>query len=145
MYRCRYPVLWVPNDVPLSKGVSDVQDFVPLFRKGSLIPSVLDVEADLIELEREAREEVDRILARSRQAAEQLLLKTRKELPHIEEAERQELIVSLTTSAEDLLLDRERELTELRERIATKRKQALDRILARIIPGWERPDANNRK
>ena len=127
----------------MPKGTHTVQDYVSPYRKGSLIPSILSVESDLIERERNVREDSERIVDEARQDAYKLIRKTKKELPRVEEKERQELIAALTTSAENLLLDRERELLELRERIARNRKQALNHIIAHIIPGWKNRDTKN--
>jgi len=109
----------------------------PIFRKGSLIPPVLDLEADLIEQEQEARAYAERIVSEARRDAEQRIVDTRKQLPHIEASEREKLAASLSSSTESMYESHDSEIRELETGIERNHRRALDFIIHRLIPDWD--------
>jgi hypothetical protein len=109
----------------------------PIFRKGSLIPPVLDLEADLIEQEQEARAYAERIVFEARRDAEQLIAETKKRLPRIEASERDKLADSLLSSTGFMHETHDSEIRELEAGIARNHRRALDYLLHKLIPDWD--------
>jgi len=108
-----------------------------LFNKGSIIPSILELETELIESESEERERAEELVRNARLSGEKLLEETRKELAGIEEEERKRILESLDARLEELKRDEERILRGLEDTIERNRRRVLDHILKRVIPDWD--------
>jgi len=108
-----------------------------LFNKGSIIPSILELETELMESEREEKERAEELVRNARLSGEKLLEETRRELAGIEEEERKRILESLDARLEELERDEERILRGLEDTIERNRRRVLDYILGRVIPHWD--------
>ena len=106
-----------------------------VFNKGSIIPSILEIEEQLMKSADETREEAEKIVARANAAAEEIAEKTRREIRGIEEKERKKLLDQMDAEIDDLSRLEENRLGELLEMIGRNRSRALDFIMKRVLPG----------
>ena len=105
--------------------------------RDSLLPSILELESELLEREKSVLKSAEEILHEAKLAGDLLIENTLKELPDIEEKERKKLIESLDTKTEELRLKEEQKLHEIKNRIENNRKIVLDFILNKIVPCWD--------
>ena len=104
------------------------------YSRGSLLPSIVELEKELVAREEEAKKIGHDRIHEAKLAAENLLADTRKELPRIEEDVRRKLIEEELTEAEDIQKAEKKALKELAESVKRNRKKALEFILKRVIP-----------
>jgi len=119
----------------LSERCGIVARKLRVFNKGSIIPSILKIEEQLMQSEDEAREEAEKIIARANADAEEIMRTARQEIRGIEEDERNKLLDQMETGIDELTRSEEKRLRELMETIEGNRGRALDSIMNRILPG----------
>jgi len=109
---------------------------INIFNKGSILPSILKMEAELIEQENEIKKRADETIRQVELSSMKLVEDTRKALPNIEEEERQKLMESLNSEIQNLTSNDEQEFQKLEQCIEKNRKEALLYILKRVVPQW---------
>lgn len=101
---------------------------------GTVMPSIIDLEAELMEREQAARTEAGHAIDEARMASERLLAETRRELPRLEREARERLMREIdgetdgVTDVEDALLVR------LEDLIKRNHDRAVEVMVARILP-----------
>ncbi len=108
-----------------------------IFNKESIVPSIVELEKELTDLENEALKLADGKIRDAQLSAEKLMKDTIKELPGIEEEERKKLLEEVNAETDDLKSTDEKEFRELGHNIERNRKHVLDFILKRLIPQWD--------
>lgn len=106
-------------------------------RKGSILPLILELEAELIERERTLKQEVREEVDNAKQAAAQRIDKAENELPGIEAAERQKLLAEINASVEERSSEEDRKYENLKKAVDLNRQQVIEYILKRILPDIE--------
>jgi len=109
---------------------------INIFNKGSILPSILKIEAELIEQENKIKKRADEKLRQAELSSAKLVEDTQKELPIVEEEERGKLLQSLNSEIENLTSKDEQEFQKLERCIEKNRKKSLEFILKNIIPQW---------
>ena len=107
------------------------------FNEGSIIPSILTMEAEFIERENEEQKLAGEKMQTAKFSCDKLIEDTVKELPAIEEKERKKLLDEVDASADELRKKEERELRGLERNIEHNRRKVLDLILNKVIPDWD--------
>ena len=110
---------------------------INIFTKGSILPPILEMEAELIEQENEAHKLAEEMIEKAKLTGEKLIEDAMKELPVIEEEERKKLLEAVDASIEELKVIEERKLRELELNIERNRKRVLDFLMKKIIPQWD--------
>ena len=119
------------------KGCQEVVRITGVFNKKSILHSILELEAELIEQENEALKLAEEKVHMATLSAEKLVKDTIKELPRIEEEERKRLLEEVNAKTVNLKNTDEKEFREFKKGIERNRKRALDLILKRLIPKWD--------
>ena len=109
---------------------------ISIFSKGSILPSILEIEEELIEQENEVFKLTGEKIQKAKSDEEKLIEDATKELPFIEEEERKKLLDSMDASIEELKAIEERKLRNLEKYIERNRDSVLDYIMEKIIPDW---------
>lgn len=107
------------------------------FSRDSLLPSILELESELFEREKDAMKGAEEKIHSAKLTGDALNENTIKELPILEEEERKKLLETENAKTEELRKKEERKLSEIEKRIENNRKRVLDFILNSIIPGWD--------
>jgi len=107
-----------------------------MFNKGSILPDILELEADIIEKENEVQKQADSLIEDAHQFAEHLIEETQKELVSVEEAERKKLLETIDNDLEKVRTAEEEKYRYLEEVIANNRLKVVDSILSRFVPHW---------
>ncbi len=105
-----------------------------MFNKGSLLPSIIDLEEELKEKESEAVKLADDQIQKAKISAEKLIDDITKEVQVLENEGRKKLLEEADSTVIELKNTHEQKLHELEQSIERNRKQALDFILKSIIP-----------
>ena len=108
-----------------------------IFNIGSVLPSILDKEKELLELESKELENTEKQAQDAKRAGEKLIEETMKKLPNIEEKEKKKLLEEVDAKVEELNISEERTLRSLEQHMKHNRKSVLDFILTSIIPRWD--------
>lgn len=108
-----------------------------VFNKGSIMPSIIELEASLLENENETQKLAEEKIRQAELAGKKLLDETIKELPLIEIEERKKLSDEVDVNAEKLKEVENRKIQKLERNIEKKRKNALEYILKNVIPEWD--------
>ena len=111
-----------------------------IFNKGSLLPSIIELEAGLIESEDEESKRAEETVREARLSGDRLIKEVEVEIIEIERDERKKLLEEVDATVEKLEEDEERRLHELERLIEKNRKRVLDHILMKVIPGGCRSD-----
>ena len=107
------------------------------FNKGSILPSIIEMEEELIKQENETQKLSEEKILEAKVSGEKLIKDTLKKIPQIEEAEKKKIFDTVDEKTEELERVNELELSELEKNIKHNRTKALDFILNKIIPQWE--------
>lgn len=110
---------------------------ISIFNKGSIVPSIIELETELIERETEASRLAEEKIHKAKITSAKLIDETTKELLSIEENERKTLLEEVDARVEELKIKEERDLLVLEQSIQQNRKRALDFILHMVIPQWD--------
>ncbi|MBN1294068.1 MAG: hypothetical protein JXB48_19685 [Candidatus Latescibacteria bacterium] len=108
-----------------------------IFNKGSILPVILETEAELIERENEALKNAEETMRQAQISAKKLIDKTLKELPVIEEEGRARLLDIVDSQTEELIKNEEKILNKLKKNIEKNCRNALEHILNKVIPQWD--------
>ena len=108
-----------------------------ILNKGSILPSIVELEAELTERENEAMKIAEERIHKAKLTGEKLVEDTLKELPQIEEGERKKLLEGVDARVEELKSIEERESRELEQIIERNKKGALDFVLKKVLPRWD--------
>ena len=107
---------------------------IGVFNKGSILPSIVEIEEKLLEQESEAKKLADEEIHKAELSAEKIIEETIKGLPLLVKKERKKLIEEVDEKAGELKRIEEKEVHELEQIIERNSKKALDFILKKIIP-----------
>ena len=107
-----------------------------LFNKGSILPDILELEAEIIEQENAIRKQADDLIEEAHQFAERLLEETRKELVSVEEAERKKLLETIDSDLEEIWTKEEKKYRKLVDTIIHNRLKVVDYLMGRLVPHW---------
>ena len=107
---------------------------ISIFNKGSILPSIIEVETELLERENEVQKLAEEKIHNAKLTGEKLLEDTFKELPLIEEEERKKLSENIDARTEKLMNFEKQKYKKLEQSIKNNREQALDFILKKVIP-----------
>jgi len=110
---------------------------ISIFNKGSILPSIIEVEKELLERESEVQKLAEERIYKAKLSGEKLLEDTIKELPSIEEEERKKLSENIDSRTEKLMNVEEQKFKKLEQSIKNKKEQALNFILKKVIPQWD--------
>ena len=105
-----------------------------IFNKGSILPYIIELEAEFIEQENEALKLADEEVRQAQLSGEKCIEDTRKEIPVIEEEERRKILDAYDSETEKLMNREEQEYHELEQCIIHNRNNALNFILNKVIP-----------
>ena len=108
---------------------------IGIFNKGSILPSVIKAETELLERENEVQRLAEEKIHKAKLNGEKLLEDTIKELPLIEEDEKKKISENIDSRTEKLIQVEEQEFHKLKQDIQNNRNRALDFILKKVIPG----------
>jgi len=108
-----------------------------IFNKGSILPSIMEIEKELIKQENEAKKLSEEKILAAKTLGDKLIEETLKKIPRIEEEEIKKIFDTVDEKTEELERVNELELSELEKNIKHNRTKALDFILNKIIPQWE--------
>ncbi|MFC1539267.1 hypothetical protein ACFL6H_07580 [Candidatus Latescibacterota bacterium] len=114
-----------------------MQSDISVFNKGSIMPSIIELETGLQESENETRKIAEEKILQANLTGKKLIDDTQKELSLIEDNERKKLSEEVDDRTEKLKDDEDLKLQELKRTIEKKRKKALHFILKTVIPGWD--------
>jgi len=107
-----------------------------MFNKGSILPDILELEAEIIEQENEIRKKAEDMIQEAHLFAERLIEETRKELVSEEKTEREKLLESIDDDLEELRTVEEEKIRELERIIECNHLKVVDSILGRFVPHW---------
>jgi len=110
---------------------------IGIFNKESILPSILELEEELMDQENEALKLAEEKVHEATLSAEKLVKDTIKELPRIEEEERKRLLEDVNIKTDDLKSTYEKEFKELDQNIEYNRKRVLELILKKLVPQWD--------
>ena len=110
---------------------------ISIFNKGSILPSIIEMEAELLERENEVQKLAEEKIHKAKLYGEKLLEDTIKELPLIEEEEGKKLSEIIDARTEKLMNIEEQKLQNLEQSIKNNREHALNFILKNVIPQWD--------
>lgn len=108
-----------------------------IFNKESILPSILELETELIDQENEVLKIAEESVHKATLSAEKLVKDTLKELPGIEEEGRKRLLEEVNVKTDDLKSIDEKEFRKLEHSIELNRTYVLEFILKRLIPQWD--------
>ncbi|MFC1692068.1 hypothetical protein ACFL1R_01020 [Candidatus Latescibacterota bacterium] len=108
-----------------------------IFNKGSLLPSIIDLEEELKEMENKSVKLAEDRIQKAKISAEKLIDDLTKEVQVLENEGRIKLLEEVDSTVIELKNTHEQKLHELEQSIERNRKQALDFILKSIIPRWD--------
>ena len=106
-----------------------------IFNRGSVLPSILDLESELAELERQSQMESDKLVSDAHESALKIIEDTKEEIRKIERDERAKLFEIVDDRVESLIRDEERDIAELSRRIEKHKSGSIKALLDIIIPG----------
>ncbi|MFC1651127.1 hypothetical protein ACFL2X_06110 [Candidatus Latescibacterota bacterium] len=110
---------------------------ISVFSKGSIMPSIIELEAGLLENENETLKLAEEEIRRAKLSGKKLLDETVEELSLIEVEERKKLSDDVDAKTEKLKDDEDSKLQKLERNIQKNRKGALEYILKNVIPEWD--------
>ena len=110
---------------------------ISVFNKGSIMQSIIELEASLQENENEAQKTAGEKIRAATLSGKKLHDDTLNELSLIEVEERKKLADDVDAKTEKLKGDEDRSIKELERTIAVNRVRALEYILNNVIPGWD--------
>jgi len=108
-----------------------------MISKGSILPSILGVEEELIAREKEDMNRAKEIIQKAELEAERLVEDAATEIHIIENREREKLLNAVDARVEELREREERKLADLEKSIRSRRVKALDYILNSVLPHRE--------
>ena len=108
-----------------------------MISKGSILPSILGVEEELIAREKEDMNRAKEIIQKAEFEAERLVEDAATEIHIIENREREKLLNAVDARVEELRESEERKLADLEKSIRSRRVKALDYILNSVLPHRE--------
>ena len=118
---------------------------VSIFNKGSILPSIIEMEAELLERENKVKKVAEEEIHRAKLSGEKLLENTIKELPLIEKEERKKFSENIDAGTEKLIHIEEQKLHNLEQSIKNNREYALNFILKNVIPHWVEHFSNRKR
>ena len=110
---------------------------ISIFNKGSILPSIIEMEEELIKQELETKKLSDEKVLEAKVSGEKIIKDTHKKIPGIEEAEKKKILETVDEKAQELENASNLELSELEKNIKHNRTKTLDFILNKIIPQWD--------
>ena len=110
---------------------------ISVFNKGSIIPSIIEMETSLQKSENESQKLAEEKIRQAKLSGKKILDETIKELSLIEVEERKKLSDDVDAGTEKLKDDEDLKLQKLERNIEKKRKNALKYILENVIPEWD--------
>ena len=110
---------------------------ISVFNRGSIMPSIIEMETGLLESEKEARKIAEEKIIQAKLAGKKLIDDTQKELSRIEEHERKKLSEEVDSRTEELKDNEDSKLQELKRTINNNRPKALHFILKNVVPEWD--------
>jgi hypothetical protein len=114
-----------------------VSSDIGVFNKGSIMQSIIELEAGLLEKENEAQDTAGEIIREATLSGKKLHDDTMKELSLIEVEERKKLADEVDAKTEKLKGDEDRSIKDLERTIDANGTRALEFILKNVIPGWD--------
>lgn len=108
---------------------------------GTVLPSIIDLEAELLEREQTARSEASHVIDEAKAAAERLLAETRRELPRLEREARERLMLEIDSETDVGTDGEDTRLGRLEDLIKHNHDRAVEAMVARILPAGKNSGA----
>ncbi len=106
-----------------------------IFNRGSILPSILELESQIRAQNESAREKADEIVEKAEREAERIIDEARSSIRDIEKEERSLLEKQMENNLEEIETSGDRQLADLKSAIERNGDAAVDFIVGNILPG----------